>query len=143
MFLFGLFEIPFFQKPKSMADDKYLPGGPSRRLVKEVRSRLWRYGVRPKGDAWRLTWVWATAIASSYFHYRWPMPHEIASQYMLLLLCEMKEGRLLKLPFRADQVQPDEIKSLLATEPFAFSQMTSNTRLNASHDVSPSPRSGL
>lgn len=71
------------------------------------------------------------------------MPHEIASQYMLLLLCEMKEGRLLKLPFRADQVQPDDIKSLLATEPFAFSQMTSNTRLNASHDVSPSPRSGL
>lgn len=109
-----------------MADDKHLHGGPSRRLVKEVRSRLWRYGVRPKGDAWHLTWVWATAIASSYFHFRWPMPHEIASQYMLLLLCEMKEGRLLKLPFRADQVQPEEIKSMLATKPFVISQISSN-----------------
>ncbi|QDV69047.1 hypothetical protein Poly24_27610 [Rosistilla carotiformis] len=54
------------------------------------------------------------------------MPHEIASQYMLLLLCEMKEGRMLKLPFRADQVQPDEIQSLLKTEPFVIPQVTSS-----------------
>jgi hypothetical protein len=107
-----------------MADDRHLHGGPSRRLVKEVRSRLWRYGVRPKGDAWQLTWVWATAIASSYFHFRWPMPHEIASQYMLLLLCEMKEGRLLKLPFRADEVQPEEVEKLIAIEPFVILQIT-------------------
>jgi hypothetical protein len=54
------------------------------------------------------------------------MPHEIASQYMLLLLCEMKEGRLLKLPFRADQVQPEEIKSLLETEPFVIPQIVTS-----------------
>ncbi|PHQ34808.1 hypothetical protein [Rhodopirellula bahusiensis] len=99
-----------------MADDKYLPGSPSRRRVKEVRSHLWRYGIRPKGDAWRLAWTWASAIASSYYHFRWPLPSEIASQYMVLLLCEMKEGRSLRLPFRADQVQPEPVQNMFPNE---------------------------
>lgn len=120
------FYSPVFQKSKRMTNSKYLAGGPSRRLVKEVRSRLWRYGVRPKDEPWQLTWLWACEIGSSYFQFKWPMPHEIASQYMLLLLCDMREGRLLKLPFRADQVQPDEVKNLIATTKLNLPRLTTD-----------------
>ncbi|WP_145284443.1 hypothetical protein [Rosistilla oblonga] len=99
-----------------MTDDRYLPGGPSRRLVKEVRSHLWRYGIRPRGKGWRLAWHWAAEIGSSYFRFRWPLPWEIASQYILLMLCEMKEGRSLRLPYRADQVQPEAVQNMFPEE---------------------------
>lgn len=100
-----------------MAEDRELPGWPKKRLVKQVRSHLWHYGIRPKGQAWRATWSWASAIANSYFHTHWPLPSEIASQYVLLLLCEMRECRSLKLPFRANKVVPDEIRQLLPATP--------------------------
>lgn len=100
-----------------MAEDRELPGWPSKRLVKRVRSHLWHYGIRPKGTAWRATWAWANAVAQSYYRTHWPLPSEIASQYMLLLLCEMQEHHGLKLPYRANKVLPDEVRRLLPTEP--------------------------
>lgn len=106
-----------FPTKGSMPDDRYLPGSPSRRRVREVRSHLWRYGIRPKGESWRLAWHWAFDIACSYFHFRWPLPSEIASQYVVLMLCEMKDSRSLKLPFRADQVQPEAVQQLIVDEP--------------------------
>lgn len=96
-----------------MAEDKELPGWPTKRLVKRVRSHLWSYGIRPKGNAWRAAWSWASAIANSYYRTHWPLPSEIATQYVLLLLAEMKETRALKLPYRADKVVPDEVRRLL------------------------------
>lgn len=99
-----------------MAEDRELPGWPKRRLVKQVRSHLWHYGIRPKGEAWRATWAWASAIANSYYHTHWPLPSEIATQYVLLLLCDMRESRCLKLPYRAN-VMPDEVRRLLPTKP--------------------------
>jgi hypothetical protein len=86
-------------------------------LIKRVRSHLWHYGIRPKGPAWRATWEWAYAIANSYSRQHWPIPSEIASQYVLLLLAEMKRNRSLKLPYRADQVVPDDVKPLLPNSP--------------------------
>lgn len=97
--------------------DRGLPGYPTNRLVKRVRSHLWRFGIRPKEPAWSATWHWASAIARSYYHTHWPLPHEIASQYVLLLLGQMHEGRSLKLPFRATKVMPDEVRQLLPTSP--------------------------
>jgi hypothetical protein len=98
-----------------MAEERDLPGWPKKRLVKRVRSHLWRYGIRPKGAAWRATWSWAYAIANSYFRLHWPLASEIATQYVVLLLAEMKENRALNLPYRADQVMPDDVKQRLPT----------------------------
>ncbi|MEQ8788814.1 MAG: hypothetical protein RIC55_21055 [Pirellulaceae bacterium] len=100
-----------------MAQERDLPGWPKQRLVKRVRSHLWRYGIRPKGQAWRATWSWAYAIANSYFRTHWPLASEIATQYVVLLLAEMKENRALKLPYRAGQVIPDEVKRRLPASP--------------------------
>ena len=96
-----------------MADFRDLPGLPSRSLVKRVRSHLWHYGIRPHGEEWRATWAWASAIARSYYHTHWPLPHEIGAQYVLLLLNRMNERRGLKLPYRASKVMPDEVRALL------------------------------
>jgi len=93
--------------------DRFLPGSPSKRKVREVRSHLWRYGIRPKDHAWQ----WAFEIACSYYRFRWPLPTEIASQYVLLMLCEMKDGRSLSLPYRADQVQPEAVKQMIPDMP--------------------------
>jgi hypothetical protein len=101
-----------------MADERTLPGWPSKRLVKQVRSHLWHYGIRPKGEAWRATWSWAHAIANSYMSKtHWPLSSEIATQYVLLLLARMKANRSLRLPFRAGQVIPDDVKPLLPSSP--------------------------
>lgn len=97
--------------------DFSLPGCPTKRLVKRVRSVLWRFGIRPKEPAWSATWHWANAIANSYYHRHWPLAHEIASQYVLLLLGQMHEGRSLRLPYRAGTVMPDEIRQLLPSSP--------------------------
>lgn len=80
-----------------MTEERDLPGWPKQRLVKRVRSHLWRYGIRPKGSAWRATWSWAYAIANSYFRTHWPLAFEIATQYVALLLAEMNENRALTL----------------------------------------------
>jgi hypothetical protein len=100
-----------------MAEDRELPGWPKKRLVREVRSHLRHYGIRPKGEAWRAAWSWASAIANSYVYTHWPIPSEIATQYVLLLLAQMKESHSLKLPFRANKVVPDDVRRLLPSSP--------------------------
>ena len=101
---------------KAVAEQRELPGFPRKRLVKLVRSILWCYGIRPKGEAWTATWRWASAIADSYYHRSWPLASEIASQYVLLLLGQIQSGHGLKLPHRAN-VMPDSVKRLLPALP--------------------------
>ena len=97
-----------------MAEDRTLPGWPKKKLVKEVRRHLSHYGIRPvKFEIWRATWVWADAIAHSHWHVHWPMPSEIGTQYILLLLIEMKRSCMLRLPYRAEEIVPPEVAALL------------------------------
>ena len=97
-----------------MAEDHSLPGWPRKKLVKDVRKHLSCYGIRPvRSTIWRATWTWAEAIARSYYHTHWPMPSEIGTQYILLLLSEMKTNSALRLPFRAAEVIPPQVAALL------------------------------
>ena len=97
-----------------MAEERSLPGWPKKKLVKEVRRHLWHYGIRPtKFTLWQATWSWAYQIAKSYWHTHWPMATEIATQYLLLLLCEMKESHMLRLPYRAGDHIPHEVAQIL------------------------------
>jgi hypothetical protein len=97
-----------------MAEERSLPGWPKKKLVKEVRRHLSHYGIRPiKFEIWRATWAWAHAIARSYWHINWPLPSEIGTQYILLLLVEMKSSCMLKLPYRANEIVPLEVTRLL------------------------------
>ena len=97
-----------------MAEERSLPGWPKRRLVKEVRRHLWHYGIRPtKLDVWRAAWAWAEAIAKSYWRMHWPLPSEIGTQYILLLLVEMKRSCMLRLPYRAKEIVPAEVAAML------------------------------
>jgi hypothetical protein len=101
-----------------MADDHSLPGWPRKKLVKDVRRQLSHYGIRPvRSFQWQATWVWAAAIARSYYHDHWPLASEIATQYILLLLAEMKSSSMLKLPYRAKEVIPAEVVALLPGPP--------------------------
>ncbi len=91
-------------------DDRYLPGSPSKRLIRDVRRHLSRYGIRPtRFRLWQFTWQWADRVAQSYSIWltrgrrRWPMPAEIAAQYLMLLLAQMQADGSLKLPFRAKE----------------------------------------
>ena len=78
------------------------------------RRRSWHYGIRPSKFAiWQATWSWAAAIAKSYWHVHWPLPSEIATQYLLLLLVEMKQSHMLRLPYRAGDHIPPEVARLL------------------------------
>ena len=97
-----------------MAEERTLPGWPKKKLVKEVRRHLSHYGIRPtKFGIWQATWAWADAIARSYWHVHWPLPSEIATQYILLLLVEMKSSSMLKLPYRAGDHVPPEVAAML------------------------------
>lgn len=97
-----------------MAEEHSLPGWPKKKLVKEVRRHLSHYGIRPtKFEIWQATWAWAEAIARSYWHKHWPLPSEIATQYILLLLVEMKQSCMLRLPYRAREIVPLEVARLL------------------------------
>lgn len=96
-----------------MAENRELPGWLKKRLVGEVRSHLWNFGTRPKGERWRATLSWAYAVAQSYSPPRRPLPTEIASQYVLLMRAEMRDYFSLKLPYRADKVIPDHVRRLL------------------------------
>ena len=97
-----------------MAEERSLPGWPKKKLVKEVRRHLWHYGIRPtKSDIWRATWAWADAIARSYWRTHWPLPSEIGTQYILLLLVEMKSSCMLRLPYRANKHVPAEVAAML------------------------------
>jgi len=82
-----------------------------------VRSHLWRYGIRPQHTPWIAAWSWANAIANSYFHTHWPSASEIGTQYLLLLLAEMKRNHALRLPYRANKVMPEQVQALLIREP--------------------------
>ena len=101
-----------------MAEERSLPGWPKKKLVKEVRRHLWHYGIRPtKFTIWQATWTWASAIAKSYWHTHWPMASEIATQYILLLLVEMKASHMLRLPYRAgDHIPPEVVRLLPAAQ---------------------------
>ena len=97
-----------------MAEERSLPGWPKKKLVKEVRRHLSHYGIPPtKSELWRAAWSWADAIARSYWHTHWPMPSEIATQYILLLLAEMKSNSMLRLPYRAQEIIPREVAAML------------------------------
>lgn len=97
-----------------MAEERTLPGWPKKKLVRDVRKHLSHHGIRPNQfSIWQATWAWANAIAHSYYNTHWPLPSEIASQYILLLLTEMKKNCLLKLPYRANTVVPAEVRALL------------------------------
>jgi hypothetical protein len=98
-----------------MAESRDLPGWPKKRLVSDVRRRLASYGIRPSlSRLWLETWQWASQITNSYVFPRWPLPSEIAAQYVLLLLLEMQANHALKLPFRAAEQQPPSLKLRLA-----------------------------
>lgn len=97
-----------------MADERSLPGWPTKKLVKDVRKHLLHYGIRPVRDhLWRAAWTWAEAIARSYWRTHWPLPSEIATQYILLLLSDMKRSIGLRLPHRARQIIPGQVAVLL------------------------------
>ena len=76
-----------------MAIQEYLPGRPKKQHVKDVRSHFWHYGIRPNSTT------------------------EIATQYLVLLLVDMKEGGDRRLPYRASKVIPDELRSQLSSNP--------------------------
>jgi len=92
-----------------MAESRDLPGWPKKKLVRDVRRQLGTYGFLPTSRGaltrrqWQLAWAWANDVAKSYVFKRWPSPREIAAQYVLLLLAEMKSNHDLKLPYRSFQ----------------------------------------
>lgn len=100
-----------------MAEQRDLPGWPKKRLVKDVRRHLWHYGIRPRHTPWIATWSWASAIANSYFQTSWPSSTEISTQYLLLLLAEMKRNHALRLPYRAGKAIPDQVRAMLPGNP--------------------------
>lgn len=107
-----------------MAEDRTLPGMPKKRLVKRVRQHLRCYGIAPTGQGstmrpqWEQSWAWADKVASSYLiQKRWPLPSEIAAQYVFLLLAEMHKMHALKLPYRAGKVV--DVRQLLGLPPTA------------------------
>lgn len=105
-----------------LPDERYLPGAPSKALVRKVKSWLWHYGVRPRDSRlWLMAWAWANDIRHSYLvgRPRWPSPTEIATQYLVLLLAEMRT--LMKLPFRARERMPAAVAQQLgAPQPLAL-----------------------
>jgi hypothetical protein len=100
---------------RNMAEHRDLPGWPKKRLVTQVRRQLASYGIRPSlPSLWRDTWQWAKQIEQSYVFPRWPLPSEIASQYVFLLLVEMQSNHALKLPYRASEQQPPSVRLRLS-----------------------------
>jgi hypothetical protein len=95
----------------TVAESRDLPGWPKKKLVTQVRRQLASFGVRPSlSRLWIETWQWASKITNSYVFPRWPLPSEIAAQYMVLLLLEMQANHALKLPYRAAEYQPESVK---------------------------------
>lgn len=97
----------------AMAMQEYLPGRPTKRLVRLVRAHLRSFGICPRGKPWRAAWSWAYAIANSYLSPQWPTSYEISTQYVLLLLVEMKSNLSLRLPYRAGTVVPPDVRAML------------------------------
>ncbi len=98
-------------------DHRTLPGGPRKSLVLKVRRHLSHYGIAFKSNQsfrlnqiWRDAWTWADACRSRFDVIgkgksmrfgprRWPEPREIATQYLFLLMAEMRNNIALALPF--------------------------------------------
>lgn len=106
-----------------MAEQRDLPGWPSKRLVREVRSVLNLYvRSRPQqlDECWRMAWQWAAAEADHSLLYqfgkrrrkRWPLPHEIASRYLVLCMVRMRPS----LGSRAVEFMPDSVRAMVASE---------------------------
>lgn len=108
-----------------MAEDRHLPGWPKKRLVRDVRRHLWSYGIRPTSTkVWLETWAWANQITQSYVYPRWPLPSEIAAQFVALLLLDMNANRGLKLPHRAMEQMPPSLRQRIEGAPLPLIGMT-------------------
>jgi len=123
------------------AERNELPGGPSARLIRDVRRELRRsLQCRPerRNKIWLLTWQWASHMAnrqSSWPHprskrKRWPFAHEIATQFILLALMEMRSQCRLRLPFQAEKHLPATVQVFLAENAATFAAIK-GTRINA------------
>jgi len=108
-----------------MAEEKNLPGWPSKKLVKDVKRTLWIWAqCRPQVtySRWRLAWEWANKVRYRNELYdfskrrrpKWPSPHEIASMYLWLCMVEMKSSFVLKLPYHAVGQIPESFKKELS-----------------------------
>lgn len=101
-----------------MSKREYLPGDPPPQLVRQVRATLRLSGIRPLVKQWKLAWKWADSIRQSYAHPRWPIPSEIAVQYLVLMLADWRDsGPPLQLPTRARDVMPIEVSVALVQSP--------------------------
>lgn len=108
-----------------MAEEKSLAGWPTKALVRKVKSVLWQYvRCRPQitDPLWQKTWDWAAAVERRESLYKfgkaatrkhWPAPNEIATQYLILAITEMKSFCALRLPFHAATQMPDSVKLIL------------------------------
>jgi hypothetical protein len=97
-----------------MAETYSLPGWPKKKLVGDVKKVLSRYGILPRRqDCWQAAWEWANQISNSYYNKTWPRACEIASQYIFLVMSQMKQDFQLQLPYRAGDHVPNAVKLLL------------------------------
>lgn len=107
-----------------MAQEKELPGWPNKTLVKKVKQVLWRYvRCRPQitDPIWRKAWEWASMVEqrNSLFKFgkaasrkHWPADNEIATQYLLLAITDMKSCSQLRLPMHAAEQMPESVKAI-------------------------------
>lgn len=104
-----------------MAETK-LPGNPKLTLVRKVKSTLRLYFASRPGEwdtNWRQTWLWADAIRWKTPHFKksappWPSVNEIASQYVLICLAQMRDGSGIKLHYKAAEAMPEIVSLRLA-----------------------------
>jgi len=108
-------------KPRRSNEADELPGRPSKALLRKVRAVLWtNLRSRPHRDdaAWRAAWQWAKACgdmsrgwpaSGKTSRVKWPSPNEIASQYLLLVLSEMKSCCAMRLPSNAAASLPSSV----------------------------------
>jgi hypothetical protein len=89
-----------------------LPGRPPKKLLRDVRGFLWRrLRARPHriDECWRAAWQWAAACSERSNRYLtlkrryWPPANEIASQYLLLVLTQLRDDHQLRLPMHAGE----------------------------------------
>jgi len=98
--------------------DQQLAGYPSKTIIRRVATGRWRgMGIRPSRlETWKLAWEWAAAIKyrNDLFAFGKADPgnakrplagkcQEIATQYLVLLMAQMKENHDLRMPSRAAQ----------------------------------------
>lgn len=104
--------------PVKLMDYRDLPGGPRLKQVQDVKRELRFHGVSPVNEIWKATWSWADEIACNQSKWsrskRWPGPRQIAAQYMLLLLCEMRRLSMLRLPLGAENHISEQAADLLS-----------------------------